>query len=103
MTWAMHCADPACWIGGVSDCISIPQAEPTTRAKTQGPQTGRKPKDYKMGENPRTTQQGENPRTNDWYVEFDPPGANCNLPRDVSRRIGMWSSILHMLICDDMR
>ena len=103
MTWAMHCADPACWIGGVSDCISIPQAEPTTRAKTQGPQTGRKPKDYKMGENPRTTQQGENPRTNDWYVEFDPPCVNSNLPRDVSRMIGMWSSILHVLICDDMQ
>ena len=85
MTWAMHCADPACWKGGVSDCISIPQAEPTTRAKTQGLQTGRKPKDYKMGENPRTTQQGENPRTNDWYMEFDPPYANCS--QSTTRRV----------------
>jgi len=48
-------------------------------------------------------QQGENPRTNDWHVEFDPPCVNSNLPRDVSRRIGMWSSILHVLICDDMQ
>ena len=40
-----------------------------------------------MGENPRTTQQGENPRTNDndWYMEFDPPYANCS--QSTTRRV----------------